>query len=291
MAKRTAIIFGSTGTQGRAVVRSLTTDGWSVTAVTRHPVGGAAAALADMGAKLVSSPVDDLALARLIEGMDLTVSIQPALTDRWNSLEAIEGMRIATAAKAAGVGHFIQHSAIVADAHGILGMGSKRAIEERIAELGLAATILRPAFFMENLLTYFPLKRSSAGWTLAAPLPLDRPTEMVAAADIGRAVAAVARDPSAHAGRSYDLIGDSQSLAAAAKAIADALGEPVEAVALPAAALAEAWPQGVPLFSWIIARGTRGDSSLLKTLVSTPTDFRDWARSNLAPTLANASAA
>lgn len=72
--------------------------------------------------------------------------------------------------------------------------------------------------------------------------------------------------------------------------IGAALGEHVEPVALPAAALAEAWPQGVPLFSWIIERGTAGDASHLKQLIGAPTGFHDWVRATLAPSLAAAPA-
>jgi uncharacterized protein YbjT (DUF2867 family) len=285
MALRRAIIFGATGTQGRAALNALLAEGWAVTAVTRSPSGLAAQALLAKGASLSAHADDADRLASLLDGAELVVSIQAALGDRWNSLEAIEGMRIATAAKRAGVNHFIQHSAIVDEARGVLGMGSKRAIEERIAELGLPATSLRPAFFMENLMTYFPPKQTADGLVLAVPLHPERPTEIVAAADIGGAVAAVARDPGRHLGQSYDLIAESLSLNAMAAIIAKAMSVSVQPLAVPPDALSQDWPQGAPLFRWIVDHGTRGDASHLPSLVGSPLQLQEWASTTLVPTL------
>jgi uncharacterized protein YbjT (DUF2867 family) len=283
MSKKIVTVFAATGSQGSATTRALLMKGWEVRAVTRDANSSAATALATAGAKLLQVSVilgDELDQA--LAGSDAVVMALPALTDIHNSGEAGQGMLIAEAAVRAKVNHFVYSSAIIEHARGVLGMGSKRAIEERLAELGLRTTILRPAFFMENLDKYFPVQLVEGRYKMVVPIPIQRKTELVAIADIAAAVCAALDAPDRFIGKEIDLVGDSLSLEDMAQQWAAAHGLATDPVALDPAALAGGWPQGVPLFKWLNDVGTRGDAEAIGELVTKPTKFHAWLQSRAA---------
>jgi uncharacterized protein YbjT (DUF2867 family) len=110
------------------------------------------------------------------------------------------------------VKHFVYASAVIDRAKGIPGLGSKRAVEERIAELSLPATILRPVFFMENLITYFPVRSETDELTLSILFPSDRKLQMVAIDDIAEVVATVFANPQSYLGQAIEIVGDAMTL-------------------------------------------------------------------------------
>src|SRR6266498_1832168 len=66
---QTIVITGSTGHQGGAIARELLAAGHTVRAMTRHPEGPAARALAGLGAEVVAGDLDDpKSLERVLSG-------------------------------------------------------------------------------------------------------------------------------------------------------------------------------------------------------------------------------
>ena len=287
MTDRTIAVFGATGTSAGQAARKFIEAGWRVRAATRDPGSEKAQALARLGAIVTAADLDDRATIRAaIEGSDAVYLAGPSLGNRWDIGQAVQGINVADAAAEVGIGHFIYQSALAGNARGVLSVGSKRAIEERIAELGLPATITRPSLFMDNFLTYFPPQRDGDGLTIAMALPPDKPQGLVSAEDIGRAAAAVAGDPAAYIGREIDLIADTLSFQQMADVIGDVSGLPTRAATVPLPALEEHWPQGVGLYRWLSTRDDKDDDArALSRLVGAPIDFRDWAVRHLAPIL------
>ncbi len=286
MADRIITVFGATGTAGGGAMRHLLADGWTVRAVTRETGSDKARAAEAAGATLTVADLDDLAaVATAIEGAHAVYLSGPSLLDRWDTGQARQGIGVVDTAANAGVPHFIFQSAMTPGAHGVLSVGSKRAIEERVAELEMPWTIMRPGLFMDNFLTYFPIQEQDGQLSVAMALPLDKPQGLVSAEDIGRAAAVVAADPAAHAGKAYDLIADIVSFGDMARIIGEERGRTVTPISVPLDALAQGWPQGVPLYRWLSTRTERDTTDTLTSLIGSPIGLRAWARDHLAPTL------
>jgi uncharacterized protein YbjT (DUF2867 family) len=149
------------------------------------------------------------------------------------------------------VQHFIYASAVVDRAKGILGLGSKRAVEERIAELSLPATILRPSFFMENLMTYFPIRSEGDQLNLSIPFPLERKLQVVAVDDIAKVAEIAFSNPQTYLGQAIDIVGDAMTLNEMAAAWSNTTGRKCSAISVPLETLEQFWSQGVPLFRFI----------------------------------------
>jgi uncharacterized protein YbjT (DUF2867 family) len=286
MANKLITVFGATGTSAGGAMRHLLKDGWTVRAVTRDTNSDKAAAAKQAGAELFAADLDDLqSVAAALDGAQAVYLAGPSLGDRWDTGQARQGIGVVDAAAEAGIAHFIYQSAMTPGAQGVLSVGSKRAIEERIFELDMPWTITRPGLFMDNFLTYFPVQEQDGKLSVAMALPLDKPQGVVSAEDIGRAAAAVAADPARHAGKAYDLIADVVSFGDMAKVIGEECGREVTPIAIPVEALADAWPQGMKLYRWLSTRTERDTTDTLAELVGTPVDFRTWAREHLAPRL------
>ncbi|MEN9230237.1 MAG: NmrA/HSCARG family protein [Thermostichus sp. DG02_5_bins_236] len=245
-------VFGATGTQGRAVAKKLLQEGWQVRAVTRDPKSTKAQALSVLGADIISADFDDFAsLVQALEDAYGVYSVQPALTTPGDIGQARWGIAVADAAWTAQVKHFVYASAVIDRAKGIPGLGSKRAVEERIAELSLPATILRPVFFMENLTTYFPVRSETDELTLSIPFPSNRKLQMVAIDDIAEVAAAVFANPQSYLGQAIEIVGDAMTLDEMAVSWSKIAGRKCSAASIPLDTLARFWPQGVPLFRFI----------------------------------------
>ena len=181
---RTIVVFGATGRQGGAVARHLASEGWRVRGVSRNPAGARAQALRDVGVEMVQADMGDRSsLDRTLEGAYGVFSVQNYWMYGYGP-EIRQGINVADAAHAAGIQHLVYSSVGGAERNtGVSHFESKWRIEQRIRELGLPATIVRPVFFMENLLVGAP--RSREPLTMRMPMLPDRPLQMIAVTDIG----------------------------------------------------------------------------------------------------------
>lgn len=245
-------VFGATGTQGNAVAKRLLQEGWQIRAVTRDSESAKAQALSELGAEIVTADFDDFAsLVKVLENTYGVYSVQPALTTPGDVGQARWGIAVADAAWTVQVQHFVYASAVIDRAKGILGLGSKRAVEERIAELSLPATILRPVFFMENLTTYFPIRSDADELNLSIPFPPNRKLQMVAVDDIAKVAASAFSNPQAYLGQAIEIVGDAMTLDEMAVAWSQIAGHRCSAISISLDTLAQFWSQGVPLFRFI----------------------------------------
>src|SRR6202008_262328 len=180
---RTILITGATGQQGGAVAQALQGAGFHLRGMTRKPDSERAATLARQGIEIVRGDLDDDA------------TLRSALAGAWgvfavqNSLEAgvereeAQGKRLATLAREAGVEHYVYTSVGSANTRtGVPHFDNKGRIEETVRGLGFPShVILRPVFFLENLLAPFSLQGSTLAWALPPATRL----QMIAVDDIG----------------------------------------------------------------------------------------------------------
>jgi uncharacterized protein YbjT (DUF2867 family) len=222
---RTILITGVTGKQGGAVVQALQGTGFHLRGLTRTPNSERAAALARQGIDIVKGDLDDEAtLRRALAGAWGVFGVQNA-GEAGAEREEAQGKRLATLAREAGVEHYVYTS--VGSAHkrtGIAHFDSKWRIEETVRGLRFPShVILRPVFFMENLLAPFSLQGSTLAWALGPGTKL----QMIAVDDIGWFGARAFTDAGALNRREIDLAGDVRTMPEAAEILTEALGRPI----------------------------------------------------------------
>src|SRR5437763_6555599 len=180
---RTILITGVTGNQGGAVAQALQGAGFYLRGLTRKPDSERAAALARHGVDIVKGDLDDEAtLRRALAGAWGVFGVQNA-GEAGVEREEAQGIRLATLAREAGVEHYVYSS--VGSAHkrtGVPHFDNKWRIEETVRGLRFPShVILRPVFFMENLLAPYSLR----GNTLSSALGPGTKLQMIAVNDIG----------------------------------------------------------------------------------------------------------
>lgn len=136
------------------------------------------------------------------------------------------------AARRAGVGHVVRMSALKAGHDAPTRNGRLHSLsDEELKASGIAWTILRPHYFMQNLLG------SAASIASQGSLFLnmgDAPVGMIDARDIGALAAKIIENPAPHSGRTYTLTGPQKlTLAQAAETLGQVLAKAVNYMAIP----------------------------------------------------------
>src|ERR1700726_677548 len=107
---------------------------------------------------------------------------------------------------------------------GVPHFDNKWRIEETVRSLRFPShVILRPVFFMENLLAPFSLQGSTLAWALGPGTKL----QMIAVDDIGWFGARAFTNAAALNRREIDLAGDIRTMPEAAEILTEALGRPI----------------------------------------------------------------
>ncbi|MBB6729967.1 NmrA/HSCARG family protein [Cohnella zeiphila] len=251
-AGKTILVMGATGRQGGATARRLLADGWSVRAFTRAPSDEAAQRLAREGARLCAGDMNDRdALDAAMEGTYGVFSVQPpewdpsdAATDKEIQL----GRNVADAAMQAGVRHFVYSSVGGADRQARFRYSAKWEIEKHIREIGLRATVLRPAGFMESYAN--PLFGLNDGILAEATKP-DVPVKLIAVDDVASFAALAFERPEEFVGRTIELAGDAPTPLEMAASISKALRRPVRYANVPIAAIRSRNETLADLYEWL----------------------------------------
>ena len=203
-----ALVTGATGKQGGTVARLLLAHGHAVRAVTRNPTSPAAAALAQLGVDLVTGDLADRDfMNRAARGMDAVYSMATPF-EAGTDAEIRQGTTTADAARDAGA--FLLYSSVGdADRHtGIPHFDSKYVVERHIRSIGVPATIIGPAYFMENV-TY--LQAQMRNNIYPTPLTPDRKLAQISVPDIAAVAVTVLENRDRYTGRRFDISGDEVS--------------------------------------------------------------------------------
>jgi len=274
---RTILVVGATGRQGGAAVRHLLSDGWYVNAISRRPYSEPALALRDMGVDVLEGDLEDSAsIDRALAGAQGVFSVQDFWEHGYDG-EIRQGEKLVDAAVSANIRYFVQSSMYGSDRDNHLTYSrSKYKVEQYLLESGLPFTILRPAFFMENLETA-PWRDAVLGGSLELAYPANRPLYMVAADDIGGVVAQVFDDPSRYAGHRIDLVSDAITPLEMASALTNAIGREVSFRNVPAVEYRETSPAWAALFQWLACDTVHVDLRELRRIYPGLTRFSRWA--------------
>src|SRR5579872_5205613 len=262
---RTILITGVTGQQGGAVSQALRGTGFHLRGLTRKPESERAAALAHQGIEIVKGDLDDAAtLRRALAGAWGVFSVQNSLEAGVEREEA-QGKRLATLAREAGVEHFVY----------------KWRIEETVRGLHFPShVILRPVFFMENLVAPFSLQGSTLAWALGP----DTKLQMIAVEDIGWFGARAFTDAAALNRREIDLAGDVRTMPEAAEILAEALGRPIAFAQTPIEQVRQYSKDMSVMLEWFERVGYSADiAGLEREFGRALTKLPDWARGHTRP--------
>ena len=186
MQNGTILVVGATGRVGGAAVENLLEEGFEVRALVRRPEKGER--LSAMGAELaVGDATAPDTLEAAVRGCSGIFSALAAGPGRGASedVEYRGNMNLLSAARSAGVGHFVYSSVHLADhplAQKVGAFREKARFEkELLVAEGVSSTILRPAIFMETL------DMMIQGPVAFVPGRQRRPVSFIAARDIARA--------------------------------------------------------------------------------------------------------
>ncbi len=221
------LVTGATGTIGRQVTLALASAGADVRAAVRDVAK--AQDLAEAGAQLVQLQWDDPAsIHAAFAGVERLFLLTPFVEDPSPMVDAA-----IAAAREAGVKHLVRLSAGGADPSSDFALAREHGRnEEAVKQSGIAWTILRPNFFMDNLVNFGAAQTIKAEGRIYGAAG-DGKASWVSSTDVGEAAAAVLRDPAAHAGQTYPLTGeDSVSNSQLAALLGDRLGREIAYVDL-----------------------------------------------------------
>ena len=275
--KLTVVVTGSTGKQGGAVARGLLERGHQVRAITRDVNSSQAKALANAGASLVAASLDDTAaIKKALEGATSLFSV--TLPYGGTAAETREGIAAADAAKAAGA-HLVFTSVASANLQtGVPHFDSKYEVEKHIAKIGVRATILAPASFMENL--YF-IKDQLAKGIYAVPLPPTRVLPQVAVADIGAVAVRVLEDAGRFTGKRFDLAGDELNGNESVAILSRVVGRPFTYFQVPLDVVRQHMGEdAAKMYAWFDGTGFKVDRALIRRELPDVTfhNFESWAK-------------
>ena len=273
------LVSGATGKQGGAIARALLGRGRKVRAMTRKPEGEPARQLRDLGAEIVKADLDDEA------------SLRPALDGAWGALavqntweagverEEVEGKRFARVAKEAGVQHFVYQSVESAHRHtGIPHFDNKWRVEETIRSLRFPSyVIIRPVFFMENLLAPDTVKAISNG---VLPLGIRPETKLqsIAVRDIGAYGLQAFERAGELNGREINIAGDELTGPEMAKILSDVTGRRVQFQQIPIEGIRGFSEDVALMLEWFDRVGYGADiDATSKEFGIAPTRFHSWA--------------
>lgn len=175
----TILVTGATGTVGRQVVEQLVKHGADVRALARDP----AKANLPAGVHVVQGDLLDVdALRGALKGVSTLFLLNAVVPD-----EFTQGLIALNLAREAGIERVVYLSVIHSDAYvNVPHFAGKFGVERMIEQMGFNATILRPAYFINNDLT---IKDVVLGYGVY-PMPIgSKGLAMIDARDIGEIAA------------------------------------------------------------------------------------------------------
>ena len=236
------LVTGATGNTGSGLVPTLLAAGARVRALVH--TANKAEALRKQGAEVVVADLGDpSALDAVVAGVD---KIYLCLFN--GPEQANHGRNLLAAARKAGRPHVVHHNASGSDRSRII--RDINVIESELRASRLPWTILRPTFYLQNMMMAIPTVQSHG----AIYLPMkDGRMAMTDVRDIVDVAAHVLMAPtSAHDGKTYELTTpETFTIAEFATALGAELGKPVNYVPVPISAARESMV-GMGMDPWVV---------------------------------------
>ncbi|MDR0306733.1 MAG: NmrA/HSCARG family protein [Chitinispirillales bacterium] len=268
------LVTGATGHQGGSVARALLADGWKVRALTRHLDSRAANELRSLGAEVAAGDMTEaLSLEEPLKGCYGVFSVQQPRTYGVIG-EVNQGITLIDAAKRAGVKRFVYNSVASADMNtGVPLFDSKAKIEEYLRNSGLDYTVIRPVFFMDNLID---MRDSIYDGRLRLGIEADVPLQMISVYDIGRFVALAFSEPENWIGRTIEIAGDELTGPQMAELLGKAIGRKVVFEAQSYDEIERSSADMAMMYEWFNLKGYSVDVKSVRKIMPDVETFRDW---------------
>lgn len=222
----TIMLTGANGNVSSNTIRQLQGSGHKLVGLVRDP-----AKAQDLAALGVELRTGDLALPRTVEnaftGVDVAFLLAPpAALAPYQISNGLHG------ARRAGVKHVVRMSAIGAAHDAPTLNGRTHALSDaELERSGIPYTIVKPHFFMQNLMMAAQTVAQQGAIYLALG---DAKLPMIDVRDVAAAVAAILNNPTPHAGKTYTLTGPTAvTMNQVASALGEALGKPVTYTPVP----------------------------------------------------------
>lgn len=175
----TILVTGATGNVGRQVVQQLINRGADVRALVRNPGSAGLPASVDI---VQGDLLDVDSLRGALKGVSTLFVLNAVVPD-----EFTQALVVLNLAREAGIERIVYLSVIHSDLYSnVPHFAGKYGVERMIEQMGLNATILRPAYFMDNEVT---IKDVVVGYGVY-PMPIgSKGLAMIDARDIGEIAA------------------------------------------------------------------------------------------------------
>ena len=222
------LVAGSIGDQGGSVAKTLKQNGRHVRALAHNRWSPAAMHLLKYGVEVLNDDLEnpEVAVRDVAGAADVFAAFTP-FEEGGLQAELRHARNLGWASVRAGVEHFVYSSIGDPEQDRDAGGGDLWGVERLLSQFELPLTMLRPAFFMENI-DEFALRRDSVGdLVLRLPLSGRVVVSWISLSDVGALVRTAFDRPKAF-GRGPVVLGaDELSFAEVADLIAEALGEDV----------------------------------------------------------------
>ncbi len=252
MTHKTIAVFGATGAQGGGLARAILAEpeaGFALRAVTRKPRGAAAQALRDAGAEVIEADIDDPGSVRkAMEGCWGAYCV----TNFWEHFsperELAQASTLAQAAADAGLGHVVWSTLedtrrfvpvgsgrmpVLMGRYNVPHLDAKGEADAFFRASRVPTTFLLTSFYWDNLIHLGMAPTRGADGRLKFVLPMgERKLPGIAAEDIGRCAWGIFKQGPTVADRTVGVSGEHLTGVQMAAALAEALGQPVDHVAL-----------------------------------------------------------
>jgi len=272
----TVAVIGATGQQGRSVVKALLELEVAVRALVRDPDTPAARDLLAAGADVVKADQEDLeSLEQALTNVSSLFYMTTFEGADGTEGEIRRGRAVATAAARAGVPRVVYSSVGGAErSTGIPHFESKYQVETYLGST-VPSTILRPVFFMENLVPQL-VPDGDGEIVIRMPMPGDIPMQMIGVRDIGRAAARLLTDPEAIEGNAIEVAADELTLDEVARQVGEVLGVPTRFETIPLEYLGDDEDLKA-MFRWFaVGDAYKADLGASRALIDGSSDLRAW---------------
>jgi uncharacterized protein YbjT (DUF2867 family) len=278
------LVLGASGSQGGSVARHLLEAGFTnVHALVRTTDGGRASLLTGQGITLHVGDLDDIgSLDAAMQDAHGVFCVLP-LDEHGPEAEIARGRNVAGAASRAGVQHFVYSSSGGADRAGCVPhFHTKYLVEQHVRGLGLPASIVRPALFMEDFTTFEHPRLVDGVAVFRAAVRQHTRRQMIAVDDIGMVVAGMFARPSSSIGQVLEIAGDELTGPQVADIYAQVTGQPARYEEQPVEEVRAFSPDFAAMFTWLNEQGFRADISRLRKDYPRLATFETWLRQHSA---------